>query len=57
MTISQLPDVLAEKHDSLNLFSTEEDSAELIDKIVYISRYFFFFFGVKNYQRSTSTSV
>ena len=54
MTISQLPDVLAEKHDSLNLFSTGEDPAELIEEIVYISRSIFF--GMKNYQRSTSTS-
>ena len=36
MTISQSPDVLAEEHDSLNLFSTGEDSAELFVEIVFL---------------------
>ena len=36
MTISQWPDVLAEEHDSLNLFSTGEDSAKLIEEIVFL---------------------
>ena len=40
MTISQWPDVLAEEHDSLNLFSTGEDSAELIEEIVFLGTSF-----------------
>ena len=34
--ISQLPDVLGEEHDSLNVFPTEEDSAQQIEKIVFL---------------------
>ena len=36
MTISQWPDVLAEEHGSLNIFSTGEDFAELIGDIVFL---------------------
>ena len=42
MTISQSPDVLAEEHDSLNLFSTGEDSAELFEEIVFVGLFFLF---------------
>ena len=40
MTISQSPDVLAEEHDSLNLFSTGEDSAKLFVDIVFVGFFF-----------------
>ena len=36
ITISQLSDVLGEEHDSLNVFSTEEDSTQQIEKIVFL---------------------
>ena len=36
MTISQWPDVLAEEHDSSNLFTTGEDTAQLIEEIVFL---------------------
>ena len=54
MTISQLSDVLiTEENDSLNIFSTRGDSAELIKRNS-ISQSFLF--GVKNNQRSNSTA-
>ena len=36
MTISQWPDVLAEEHDPLNISSTGENSAQLIEEIVFL---------------------
>ena len=40
MTMSKWPDVLAKEHDSLNLSSTGEDSAELIEEIVFLGHSF-----------------
>ena len=35
-TVSQLPDVLSEEHESLNVFSAGEDSAQQIEEIVFL---------------------
>ena len=40
MAISKWPDVIAGEHDSLNLFSAEEDSAELKEETVFLGPFF-----------------
>ena len=40
MAISKWPDVLAQEHDSLHLFSAGEDSAELKEETVFLGPFF-----------------